>query len=280
VNRGIEDLLVAAPAARLALRHGAATLQLAAGPCVLAGRLSSHPIVLRVLPTEETANADATRRISSHQFTLRYLGDRVEILDPGSSNGTILEPGGKLMHGVGHDLPDGAVIRVAGLLDLRAHLVRRRTPISIEAIREKVTADKGDPNALADLLLGDEAPGMIDYIRLERLNNTPTLSHVVLFHGAWIGTTEDCLIRLPSSAAPSSPVVRRPRAFDFGDATASDQRTGDVARLRIGKDGRISLSPAADGTCRIDGELLGSGQQIELRVGMRLTIGSTEITIE
>jgi len=186
------------------------------------GRSSEREVCLRVEPTDLPANREKTFHISINHCLLRYIGDRVEIIDTHSTNGTSLKSVGRLQPGLAVPVSDGDVIAVADALSLQVEFGKRSNPLPPdESMVSQLDAKKDDAEWLNDHLVGREKPGILDYVRLRRLDNLPEEEYVLLFGVGNVGHSGAALILLDPDAATLPHV----RALDLGD-TAPDCPAG------------------------------------------------------
>ncbi|MGA2032970.1 MAG: FHA domain-containing protein [Thermoguttaceae bacterium] len=179
------------------------------------GRSSDREVCLRVEPTDLPANREKTFHISINHGLLRYIGDRVEIIDTHSTNGTSLKSVGRLQPGLAVPLSDGDVISVADALTLQVEFGRRSKPLPPDdGMAAQLDAKKDDAEWLNDHLIGREKPGILDYVRLRRLDNFSEEEYVLLFGGGNIGHSGAPLIPLDADAVALPHV----RTLDLGDA--------------------------------------------------------------
>jgi len=239
-------------------------------PVVTFGRESQRNVCLRVEPTSMPENAESTRQISKSHFVLRYLGNRVEVMDAGSSNGTSLRSLGPLSAEVPVAIGDHEQINVAGVLTLDVELVRRRTPQPLdEKTLASITERVNEGNWLAHQLVGPEKPGEIEFIRIGRGNNLPEREYVLLFGMGGIGPTTDALIRVGEPASAKS----RSRGLDIGGTSAVCP-----ASLFFDK-GLLFLTCSGQERVVLGDRKLGENETCQLRPANVITILGEKISI-
>ncbi len=235
-----------------------------------AGRHSSRPLCLRLEPIDDPANLDRSRNISSHHLTIRYLGEAVELVDPGSVNGTFVG-GQRLNSGQIRRVEPGLVVSVAEVLDLEFLPVPRKdSPEDRDGLLQKAAAHREDAAWLQEQLIGRERPGRIDFVRIRRKNNRTEEEYALLYHAGLIGGTADALIRL----APATERTPRRRAIDTGDTV-----TGDGVRLFL-KAARLLLEWLGGEPATLDGRPLEIGRPVPVPVPGELTVGATPLRFE
>jgi hypothetical protein len=236
---------------------------------VEAGRHSAKNICLRLEPTDDAANLEKSRNISSHHLTIRYLGDGVELVDPGSVNGTFIGKE-KLAANQPHKVEPGMVVSVAEVLDLEFQpMMRKDAPEDKDGICKKAEANRNDAAWLQSHLIGVDKPGRIDFLRIRRRDNQPEQEYVLLFHSGLIGSEADALIRLePSERTP------RRRVYDVG----GDASLGG-ARLFV-QDGRILIERRGSEPVALAGEPLKIAQPRPIVTPGELIVGSTTFRFE
>lgn len=201
------------------------------------GRKSDCDICLRLEPIHLPANRDQTLRISSAHLHCRYLGNCVELLDTGSSNGTMLD-GRKLAPGESAVVAGTMNASLAGVMSLSFKAVPRRGgPADTNGVFSSAFSNQDTPQWLQAHLIGNEKPGMCDFLHIKRLNNMSEWEYVVLFHAGRIGPGADALIPL---TMPTTKSFARVRVFDVGEQSVNDSaqilvKNGHLWLERIGK---------------------------------------------
>jgi len=136
------------------------------------GRRSDADICLRVEPTSQPDNRDKTFRISSDHFSIRYLGDRVELVDRGSTNGTFVIGSKRLEPNLPITIESGLQISIAESLELSFEVASRITASrSSDDVVSELRDPASDSNWLRTHLIGDDKPGKIAFVRIRRVNN-------------------------------------------------------------------------------------------------------------
>lgn len=180
------------------------------------GRSSERDVCLRVEPADTPANREKTFHISINHCILRYVGDGVEIIDTHSTNGTSLKSVGRLQPGLAVPVSDGDVITLADALALQVEFGRRRNPLRIDDdMASQIRQNKEDAIWLSDHLVGREKPGVLDYVRLRRIDNLAEEEYVLLFGVGSIDHSGTALVPLEPDVATKPGV----RALDLGDTT-------------------------------------------------------------
>lgn len=230
---------------------------------VSVGRSSERDVCLRVEPTDLPANREKTFHISVNHCLLRYIGDRVEIIDNHSTNGTSLKSVGRLQPGLAVPVSDGDVIVVADALSLQVEFGKRTNPLPLgESVVAQLDAKKDDAEWLNDNLIGREKPGVLDYVRLRRLDNLAEEEYVLLFGVGNVGHSGAPLIPLDADAATLPHV----RTLDLGDTPpdcpAGLYWTGNTLHLQCNVADQVRLN----GTAMSAGEdtVLCGGETIEV----------------
>ena len=161
-----------------------------------AGRQTTKPLCLRVEPVSDPVNRDKSLAISSHHLTLRYLGDGVELIDPGSSNGTFVNRQ-RLAPGQPCWIQPGMSVWLADALELQFQPVTRRdAPPDSAAVCRAARAQADNAAWLQGNLIGADRPGWIAFLRISRKNNLPQEEYAMLFHAGTIGGGPEALIRV------------------------------------------------------------------------------------
>jgi serine/threonine protein kinase len=161
-----------------------------------AGRQTTKPLCLRVEPVSDPANRDRSLAISSHHLTLRYLGDGVELIDPGSSNGTFVNRQ-RLAPGQPCWIQPGMSVWLADVLELQFQpATRRDAPAESATVCRAARAQADNPAWLQSNLIGADRPGWIAFLRILRKNNLPQEEYALLFHAGAIGGGPEALIRV------------------------------------------------------------------------------------
>ena len=161
-----------------------------------AGRQTTRPLCLRVEPVSDPVNRDKSLSISSHHLTLRYLGDGVELIDPGSSNGTFVNRQ-RLAAGQPCWIQPGMSVWLADVLELQLQPVPRRDAPAESATVCRAARTQADNAAwLQSNLIGADHPGWIAFLRITRKNNLPQEEYAMLFHAGSIGGGPEALIRV------------------------------------------------------------------------------------
>jgi len=235
---------------------------------VQAGRLQSQQICLRVEPTTDQANLMKSKQISSHQFTLRYLGDRVEIVDPGSTNGIFVGTE-RLATGQPRSIDTEMTVRVAECLELDFTLVARKdSPADAEGVLAAAASHAGDSGWLQSHLVGAEKPGRVAFVKIARKNNRPDLEYALLFHAGAIGGGPDALIRLANENRPLP-------AWDF-DLGGSSLDVPAQFCIRAGK---LFLQRGSEAVL-VAGRALEPGQAAPLVPPCEFVVGKTIFSAE
>ena len=183
-----------------------------------AGRQSTRDLCLRVEPDTEQVNYEKSMKISSHHFSLRYVGTGVQFLDMGSTNGSTLdskkaEPNSPIL------IDRKSKVSLSDVLDLELEPVSRSDDLALgPELQEAATANAADPAWLQRELIGTEKPGKFGFLRISRTNNLSDTQYVLLYHSGKIGSGDDCLLRV----SLSSTTPRRRRAFDVVDSAIFD----------------------------------------------------------
>jgi len=182
-----------------------------------AGRQTSQDICLRIEPTEEPENHEKSKQISSHHFSLRYIGNGIQFVNTGRNGSTVdkkkVEPNIPVM------IDRKTIISVADVLDLEMEPIQRIDGHEVaDDLYKSAIAHATDSALLQERFLGAEKPGMVNFLRINRKNNLPDLQYVILFHSGWIGSGDDSLLRVPVSEL----TPRRRRSFDVGEQIATD----------------------------------------------------------
>lgn len=234
-----------------------------------AGRQSTRDLCLRVEPGTEPANYDKSMKISSHHFSLRYVGTGVQFLDMGSTNGSTLdskraEPNSPVL------IDRKTTVSLSDVLTLELEPVQRSDGSALgDDLQQAATANAADSAWLQRELIGTDKPGKVSFLRITRTNNLPETEYVLLYHSGKVGSGEDSLLRLPlTTAAP-----RRGRAFDVGDSATSDS----PARLFV-RDGGIWLERTGAAQVIVAGDPLEVGQCRAL-APCELTIAETTYSL-
>jgi hypothetical protein len=241
---------------------------LVSSPICSVGRGSEHDIVLRVQPTNLDENKRKTFQISALHFELLFSGESVTITDR-SSNGVQLKSAGALVRGQPTELRADDEINVAGVLTLTAQVVSRRNPTPIEPdLKQRINSALADPARLSQLLVGAEAPGSIDFVRIRRLNNCPEEEYVLLFGEGLIDSATEALIQLPKKVGTGS------RGLDLGGDDA-----GPVARL-FWQNSDLMARVLRNDAVRLNDRELKEGDSVPLRSGDIVQTGTTTIVVE
>ena len=163
-----------------------------------AGRQTTKPLCLRVEPVTDPVNRDKSLAISSHHFTLRYLGDGVELIDPGSSNGTFVNRQ-RLNAGQPCWIQPGTSIWLADALELQLQPVPRRdAPADAADVCRAARTQADNPAWLQSKLIGADRPGWVSFLRIGRKNNLPQEEYALLFHAGGVGGGPEALVRVGS----------------------------------------------------------------------------------
>lgn len=235
------------------------------------GRRSECDICLRLEPTSEPDNREKTFRISSNHFSLRYLGDCVELIDRGSTNGTFAGSSKRLEPNIPWKIEPGSQVSVAQVLDLAFEVIPRASvPSDTDGIVTQTHDRANEPQWLQEHLVGDDKPGKIAFLKVRRLNNLPDTEYAVLFHSAPIGAGEGSILR----TEPSTGSSRRVRAFDFGDAISEDP-----ARLLV-RNGQLMIERTGSEEVTMDGTSLQPKTPVALQNGMTIIIAGTTFRAE
>lgn len=233
-----------------------------------AGRNQLRDICLRFEPSNDPSNYEKTKQISLHHFSLRYLGNGVEFVEAGSTNGSTVDQ--RPVESNAPLLVDRDVlVSIAGVLDLDLEPVFRRDgPMDGEGIMRAARANAANPSWLQERLIGEDKPGMIGFFRISRRNNLPDEQYLLLFHSGGIGTGNESLFRLSTPGA----IPRRSRAFDVGDSVVNDP-----ARLFV-RDSAIWVERTGVDSVLVAGEPLEVGQSRMLATGA-LSVAGTEFSV-
>jgi pSer/pThr/pTyr-binding forkhead associated (FHA) protein len=211
-----------------------------------------------VCPTSVPENAEKTRQISSLHFLLRYIGDRLQVIDKGSTNGTSLSSQGAIQPNTAADLKDGDRITVAEVLNLAVDFVERAPSAALdEGIRAEIAAHLEDADWLAQRLVGPSKPGFLDFARLRRIDNLPEEEYVLLFGVGIVGSSSRALISVEAEAA-TRPAVR---ALDLGDTTP------DYPAAFHWRDGALHLRSNVANQVRVNGTAMSAGEERALSGG-------------
>lgn len=220
---------------------------------VEAGRQTSRPLCLRVEPVDDPANRAKSVNISSHHFTLRYLGDSVELIDPGSSNGTFVNRQ-RLAAGQPCRLLPGMTAWLADALELQFQPVPRRdAPADVNGLCRAARAHADNPLWLQNNLIGANRPGWVAFLRINRRNNLPQEEYALLFHAGAIGGGPESLIHLGVA--------------------------GDLARLLV-LDGRLCLERTGVEPVTLAGRALRAGTPVPLSSSCDWSVGQTAFRLE
>lgn len=220
-------------------------------PIAMFGRASDRDGCLRVCPTSIPENAEKTRQISGLHFLLRYTGDRLQVIDKGSTNGTLLSSRGPLQPNTAVDLQDGDRITVAEVLILAVEFVERApSPTLDEGVRGEIAAHLEDADWLTQRLVGPSKPGFLDFARLRRVDNLPEEEYVLLFGTGTVGSSGRALITVDADTA-TRPAVR---TLDLGDTTP------DYPAAFHWADGVLHLQCCVADQVRINGTAVQAGE--------------------
>jgi hypothetical protein len=227
------------------------------------GRASDRDVCLRVCPTSVPENAEKTRQISSLHILIRYIGDRLQVIDKGSTNGTLLSSAGALQPNIPADLKDGDKITIAEVLSLAVECVARAGDVPLDAkVRQEIASHLEDGDWLTQRLVGPSQPGLLDFARLRRIDNVPEEEYVLLFGVGAVGASDRALITTHAKAV-AGPAVR---TLDLGDAApdypAAFYWENGALRLRS----NVADQVRVNGTAVPAGEqrILGGGETIEV----------------
>ena len=245
------------------------SLHLLVRASVEAGRQSTRDLCLRVEPTSDPENYEKSKLVSSHHFSLRYVGSGVQFIDVDSTNGSFNQ-GKRMGANVSLLLVEKTLISLAEVLELEFDPVRRTDTMDDgNGICRAAAAHAADPAWLHENLIGMEKPGEISFLRITRKNNLPGQGYVLLFHSGWIGSDETSLLRVPVSET----TPRHRRAFDIGDAPFADP-----ARLLV-RDGAIWIERTGADEVRVGGEAIDAGQAKALPENCELIVGKTTFVV-
>lgn len=234
------------------------------------GRASDRDICLRICPTTAPENADKTRQISSLHFLVRYVGDRLQVIDKGSTNGTSLSSQGTLQPNVPADLKDGDRITVAEVLTLAVEFVARVPPVALdEEGRKKVAEHLEDADWLTERLIGLPQPGFLDFARLRRLGNLPEEEYVLLFGTGIVGSSKRAMITVDAETT-ARPAVR---TLDLGDATP------DYPAAFYWENGGIHIRSHTADQVRVNGAVVRLGEHRILSDGNTVEVIGQSIQI-
>jgi hypothetical protein len=225
-----------------------------------------------VEPTDGPANREKTFHISINHCMLRYVGDGVQIIDAHSTNGTSLKSVGRLQPGLAVPVSDGDVIALADALTLQVEFCRRSKPLPPDdSMAAQLDAKKDDAAWLNDHLIGRDKPGILDYVRLRRLDNVPEEEYVLLFGVGNLGHSGAALIRLDPDAATQPHV----RTLDLGDGVPDDPAglywAGNALHVQCNVADQVRIN----GTAISAGEdrVLSGGETIEV-LGQTIQVGA------
>ena len=218
-----------------------------------AGRQTTRPLCLRVEPVTDPANHDKSLAISSHHFTLRYLGDGVELIDPGSSNGTFVNRQ-RLNAGQPCWIQPGTSVWLADALELQLQPVPRRdAPADATDVCRAARTQADNPAWLQSKLIGADRPGWVSFLRIARKNNLPQEEYALLFHAGTVGGGPEALVRVGSG--------------------------GDVARLLV-LGGWPHLERTGSEMVTVSGRPLPPGARVPLTSSCDWTAGQTAIRFD
>lgn len=202
--------------ASLRWRKGGRTMQTHLVPRTIlhAGKSSEGEIPLHLMPDGDVAGTEAyklTNQISRKHLMLRYEGDRVRVIDLGSTFGTYHSASGELEPRRPTTLREGDRLVLSpkapgsghrltgtdGIMALRVELGERTEsqPLSRDD-EEAVRRSLDDVHALDGQLLGADKPGKFDWVRLSRVGNGPEHEYVMHLGAVSIGAGRDHMIRL------------------------------------------------------------------------------------
>lgn len=227
----------------------------------MAGRVSTHPICLRVEPISSPENRAATLKISREQFHLDYRGTHVELLPIGQGSTTeVIGPvPTALSPGIPVRCDDQLRLRVGGVLDLELTPAKR--------------IGMGNPEGVWTGRLGVDQGGAFDYVRLRRLNNLPEQQTVLLFGEGIIAPEPGAMAEVPLPAPTA-----RGRAFDLGPSTdESRERRG--ARVFI-RDDRLWIESRGFDPVEMGGDHATPSSAIQLAGTTDLGIGPWKFAVE
>jgi hypothetical protein len=245
------------------------SLHLLVRASVEAGRQSTRDLCLRVEPTSDPENYEKSKLVSSHHFSLRYVGNGVQFIDVDSTNGSFNQ-GKRIGTNVSLLLVEKTLISLAEVLDLEFDPIRRTDVMDdSNGNCQAAAAHAADTAWLQANLVGAEKPGEIAFLRISRKNNLPSQQYVLLFHSGWIGSDDSSLLRVPVSEM----TPRRKRAFDIGDAPSTDP-----ARL-LARDGAIWIERTGADEVRVGGEAIDAGQARALPENCELIVGKTTFVV-
>jgi hypothetical protein len=132
----------------------------------------------------------------------------VEIIDTHSTNGTKVGSVGRLRPGIAAAVADGDIITVGDALTLQVEFGWRSNPLRIDGETAwEIEQHKDDSEWLNDRLVGRGMPGILNYIRLRRLDNLVEEEYVLLFGMGIVGHFGSPLIPLEGRIAEISDVV-------------------------------------------------------------------------
>lgn len=244
------------------------TVLLLAQAMAEAGRLSSRDICLRLEPTAEPENHEKSKSISKYHFTLRYLGNTVQFIDIGSACGSSID-GKPVQTNVPVAVDQRAALCVAEVLDLELEpVLRADAPAENNGLFVDAAAHASEPSWLQARLVGVDKPGRVAFLRISRKNNMPNTQYILLFHAGWIGSGNDCLLRVPVS----EPTPRRSRAIEISGSAAAEP-----ARFLV-REGAIWIERTGADNVVIGDQPLEMGQSKPLEAGA-MTIGKTTFTL-
>jgi hypothetical protein len=231
-----------------------------------AGRQSTRDLCLRFEPSTEKVNHEKSMKISSHHFSLRYVGTGVQFVDVGSTNGSIFDS-----KRVQPNLPvlvdRQLLISVADILELVLEPVGRLGGLTMSNdLCEAASTNAGQPEWLQNEFIGVDKPGSIDFLRVKRVNNLPDTQYVLLYHSGRIGSSHDCLLPAFEFNATAS----RKRALDLGDAEIADSPARLLVRGKV-----IWLERTGNSVVTVSGKSLEVGQCCALAPGEMTIAGMT-----
>lgn len=240
-------------------RHGQqVTTHLLGKAVATCGRASDRDVCLRVCPTSVPENAEKTREISSLHFLLRYIGDRLQVIDKGSTNGTTLASQGTLQPNIPAELKDGEKITVAEALSLVVECVERAPSSKLDdEDRREIAAHLENADWLAQRLVGASKPGVLQFARLRRVDNLAEEEYVLLFGTGTVGPSSRALITVSTETA-TRPAVR---TLDLGDTTP------DYPAAFYWEGGSLHLRSNVADQVRVNGTAVPAGDQRTLSGG-------------
>jgi hypothetical protein len=194
----------------------------------------------------------------------------MEIIDNHSTNGTRLKSIGQLQPGLAVPLQDRDIVTVADVLNLQVEFGRRYRPVTIEDDEvSQIRLKQDDITWLSQHLIGSDRPGILDYLRLRRIDNVPEEEYVLLFGLGSVGHSGTALIPLGPDATTKPGV----RALDLGDTTP------DYPAAFHWADGALRLKCYVADQVHVDGTAVGAGEDMALADGETIEVLGQQIQV-